>query len=96
MADEYLENTTPAGGDVDEQFDVQLPVAPEMDGQGATHVARMRGNEAEYVDVLAEFVRTGSPASAPLRSAVVDSTLEELTFALNGLGPARVESIDPI
>ena len=43
-----------------------------------------------------EFVRTGSPASAPLRSAVADSTVEELTFALNGLGPARVESIDPI
>ena len=43
----------------------------------------MRGNEAEYTDVLSEFVRTGSPASAPLRSAVADSTLEELTFALN-------------
>jgi hypothetical protein len=66
MADEYLENTTPASGDVDEQFDVHLPV------------------------------RTGSPASAPLRSAVADSTLEELKFALNGLGPARVESIEPI
>ena len=96
MADEYLENTTPAGGDINESFEVYLPVSEQMDGQGATHVARMRGNEAEYTDVLAEFVRTGSDASAPLRAAVADSTLEQIRFALNGLGPARVESIDPI
>ena len=96
MADEDMANTTPAAGDANESFEVYLPVSEQMDGQGATHVARMRGNEAEYTDVLAEFVRTGSPASAPLRSAVADSTLEELTFALNGLGPARVESIDAL
>ena len=96
MAEEYLDNTTPASGDIDESFEVYLPVAQQMDGQGATHVAHMRGNEAEYTDVLAEFVRTGSDASAPLRAPVADSTVEEIKFALNGLGPARVESIDPI
>ena len=96
MADEDMANTTPAAGDVDESFEVYLPVSEQMDRHGATHVAHMRGNEAEYTDVLSEFVRTGSPASAPLRAAVADSTVEKLTFALNGLGPARVESIDPI
>jgi hypothetical protein len=87
-------NTTPEIGDRDEAFDVALPVSDSVDGAGATHVAHMRGNEAAFVDVLAEFVRTGSELSAPLRSSIDDDDLEHVRFALDGLGPAVVESIE--
>jgi len=87
-------NTTPEIGDRDEAFDVALPVSDSIDGEGATHVAHMRGNEAAYVDVLAEFVRTGSDLSAPLRAPIADNDLERVRFALEGIGPAVVESIE--
>jgi hypothetical protein len=87
-------NTTPEIGGRGESFDVALPVAETLDGSGATHVAHMRGNEAAYVDVLAEFVRTGSELSAPLRSPIDDGDLEPVRFALEGIGPAVVESIE--
>ena len=93
MADDSL-NTTPEIGDHDERFDVPLPVNDAVDGAGATHVAHMRGNEAAYVDVLAEFVRTGSELSEPLRTPIDDSSLDDVRFALEGLGPATVESIE--
>jgi hypothetical protein len=95
MEDDIV-NTTPELGDTDESFDVLLPVADAIDGEGATHVAHMRGNEAAYVDVLAEFVRTGSDLSAPLRSPIDDSTLDYVRLALEGLGPATVDSIEPL
>jgi hypothetical protein len=95
MEDDIV-NTTPELGDTDESFDVLLPVADAIDGEGATHVAHMRGNEAAYVDVLAEFVRTGSDLSAPLRSPIDDSTLDDVRLALEGLGPATVDSIEPL
>ena len=92
--EEHLENTvTEAGGD-DESFDVFLPVSPALDGEGATHLARMRGNEAGFVEVLAGFVATGSELSAPLRSPIDDAGLDRVRFALEGLGPAHVESIE--
>ena len=95
MADEeHLENTIPEPGDADESFDVYRPVNPAMDGANATHVAHMRGNRDGFVDVLAGFVATGSDLSAPLRSPVED--VERIRFALEGLGPAHVESIDPM
>jgi hypothetical protein len=87
-------NTTPEIGDSDESFDVPLPVTDAVDGEGATHVAHMRGNQAAYIDVLAEFVRTGSDLSAPLRSSIDDTALDDVRFALEGIGPARVESIE--
>ena len=95
MPDEVL-NTTPELGDSDEAFDVPLPVTDTVDGAGATHVAHMRGNRAAFIDVLAEFVRTGAPLSAPLRSAIDDTALDDVRFALEGLGPATVESIERI
>jgi hypothetical protein len=90
--EEHLENTVPEPGEDDESFDVYLPVTPAMDDSGATHVAHMRGNEAGFRDVLAGFVATGSNLSEPLRSPVDD--VDQIGLALNGLGPARVESID--
>lgn len=87
-------HTTPELGGRAESFDVALPVSESLDGSGATHVAHMRGNESAFVDVLAEFVRTGSDLSAPLRSAIDDADLEHVRFALDGLGPAVVESIE--
>ena len=90
-----MTNTTPQLGDDDESFDVLLPVTDAVDGAGATHVAHMRGNEAAFVDVLAEFVRTGSDLSAPLRGPIDDASLDHVRFALEGLGPATVESIEP-
>jgi hypothetical protein len=93
MADEMV-NTTPEVGDSDESFDVGLPVSDAVDGAGATHVAHMRGNKAAFVDVLAEFVRTGSDAAAPLRGPIGDDALDDVRFALDGLGPAVVESIE--
>lgn len=92
--EEQLENTVPEPGEDDESFDVYLPVTPAMDGSGATHVAHMRGNEAGFIDVLAEFVATGSELSEPLRSPVDD--VDQVRFSLEGLGPARVESIDAL
>ena len=94
MVDDDSANTTPEIGSIDEAFDIYLPVSDSVDAEGATHVAHMRGNEAAYVDVLAEFVRTGSDASAPLRTAVDADSLDDVRFALNGLGPAEVESIE--
>jgi hypothetical protein len=91
--EEHLENTVFEPGD-DEPFDVYLPVTAAMDGSGATHVAHMRGNQAGFIDVLAGFVATGSELSEPLRSPVGD--VDRIKFALEGLGPARVESIDAL
>ena len=92
--EEHLENTVPEPGGDDESFDVHVPVSPTRDGEGATHVARMRGNEAGFVEVLAGFVSTGSDLSEPLRSPVDEAGLDRIEFALNGLGPARVEAIE--
>jgi hypothetical protein len=92
--EEHLENTVAEPGDHDEPFDVYLPVTSAMDGSGATHVAHMRGNHAGFVDVLAGFVATGSDLSEPLRSPVAD--VDRIRFALEGLGPAHVESIDAV
>ena len=94
--EEHLENTVQEPGPDDESFDVYLPVSPAMDGTGATHVARMRGNEAGFVDVLAGFVASGSDLSEPLRSPVDRFGVDGVRFALEGLGPARVESIEPL
>ena len=52
MTDEHLENTIQGSGDDDEAFDVYLPVTPSLDGAGATHVARMRGNQVGFLEVL--------------------------------------------
>ena len=87
-------NTTPEIGDDDEAFDVALPVTDTVDESEGTHVAHIRGNRAAYVDVLAEFVQTGSDLSAPLRSPIDDGSLDQVRFALEGLGPAVVESIE--
>jgi len=92
--EEHLENTVAEPGDDDEPFDVFLPVTPQMDGSGATHVAHMRGNRAGFVDVLAGFVDTGSHLSEPLRLPVDD--VDRIRFSLQGLGPAHVESIDTL
>jgi hypothetical protein len=92
--EEHLENAVPDPGGEDESFDVHLPVTPTMDEAGATHVAHMRGSEAGFRDVLAGFVATGSDLSQPLRSPVGD--VEQVRLALEGLGPARVESIDKL
>jgi hypothetical protein len=93
-AEEHYENTVAEPGADDESFDIYLPVTPAMDASGATHVAHMRGNEAGFIDVLAGFVATGSELSSPLRSPVVD--VDEIRFALDGIGPARVEGIDTV
>ena len=90
--EEQLENPVPEPGEDDESFDIYLPVTPTMDASGATHVAHMRGSEAGFIEVLAGFVATGSDLSEPLRSPVDD--VDRVRFALEGLGPARVESID--
>src|SRR5688500_14900432 len=68
--EEHLENTVQEVGGDQQSFDVYLPVSPAVDERGATHVARMRGNEAAFVDVLAGFVATGSDLSEPLRSPI--------------------------
>ena len=94
--EEHLENTVAEPGVDDESFDVYLPVTPALDREGATHVARMRGNEAGFLDVLAEFVATGSDLSAPLRTPIDDADVDRVRFALEGLGPASVEAIEPI
>jgi hypothetical protein len=92
--EEHVENTVQETGGDDESFDVFLPVSPAVDGEGATHVARMRGNEAGFVEVLAGFVATGSDLSAPLRSPVDEADLDRVKALLEGLGAARVESIE--
>jgi hypothetical protein len=94
--DEDMVNTTPELGDHDESFDISLPVTDAVDDAGATHVAHMRGNQAAFVDVLAEFVRTGSELSEPLRTPIDDASLDQVRFALEGLGPATVVSIEPL
>ena len=91
---EDVPNTTPEIGDSDESFDIGLPVSDTVDDAGATHVAHMRGNRSAFVDVLAEFVRTGSDLSAPLREPVSDDAIDRVRLALEGLGPAVVESIE--
>ena len=92
MTDDSLNRTAASGRN--DPFDIRLPVTESVDNANATHVAHMRGDEATFVDVLAEFVRTGSPLSEPLRSPVDDSTLDRVRLALEGLGPATVESIE--
>lgn len=92
--EEHLENTVPEPGDDDESFDVYVPVTPTLDASGATHVVHMRGNEAGFMEVLRGFVATGSDLSEPLRLPVDD--VDQIRFALEGLGPARVESIDAL
>ena len=94
--EEHLENTIQQPGDDDESFDVYLPVTPTLNRQGATHVARMRGNEVGFAEVLSGFVATGSDLSEPLRSPVDDVALDRIRFALDGLGPARVETIEKL
>jgi hypothetical protein len=94
--EEHLENTAQEPTGNDELFDVYLPVSPELDGAGATHVAHMRGSEGAFVEVLSGFVATGSPLSEPLRSPVDDAGLDRIRFALEGLGPARVDSIEQL
>ena len=92
--EEHLENTVREQGGDDESFDVHLPVSPGLDREGATHVARMRGSEAGFVEVLAGFVATGSDLSERLRSPVDEADLDRVRFMLDGLGPAHVESIE--
>jgi hypothetical protein len=90
--EEHLENTVAQPGDDDEAFDVFVPFTPdEDDASRATHVAHMRGNEAGFRDVLAGFVATGSDLSEPIRSG---GDVDEIRFALEGLGPAHVESVE--
>jgi hypothetical protein len=95
-SDEHLENTVSRSADDDAGFDVYLPVNASMDETGATHVAHMRGDENGFRDVLAGFVATGSDLSAPLRQPVTATGLDSLRRALEGLGPARLEDIEPI
>jgi hypothetical protein len=90
----HLENTAQELGGDHGSFDVYLPVSPALDGEGATHVARMRGDEAGFVEVLAGFVATGSELSEPLRSPVDEADLDRVTFTLEGLSAAHVESIE--
>jgi hypothetical protein len=91
--EEHLENTAGGtDGHEEQSFDVFLPLTETMDGNGATHVAHLRGDRDAYLDVLAGFVATGSDLSEPLRSPIGD--LDDVRFALDGLGPARVESVD--
>jgi hypothetical protein len=92
--EDNLENIVPDHGGADEAFDVHLPVSPALDGEGATHVARMRGNEASFNEVLAGFVATGSDLSKPLRSPIEAADLDYVKLTLDGLGPAHVESIE--
>jgi hypothetical protein len=92
--EERLEKTIQEPGGEDESFDVYLPVSPTLDREGATHVARMRGSEAGFVEVLAGFVATGSALSEPVRSPVDEADLDRVKLALEGLGPAHVESIE--
>lgn len=91
--EEHFENTVQEPGDDDEAFDVYLPVTADMDAAGATHVAHMRGNRAGFLDVLAGFVATGSDLSEPLRSRVDPDAVR---FAISGLGPAQLESIEAL
>ena len=94
--DEHLENTVEEPGGDGQSFDLFLPVSPALDGEGATHVARMRGDEAGFVEVLAGFVATGSALSEPLRSPVDEADLDRVKHVLEGLGVAHVESIEPL
>ena len=94
--EEGLDTTTEELGGDDESFDVYLPVSPALDGEGATHVARMRGSEASFIEVLAGFVSTGSALSEPLRSPVDAADLDRVKFTLEGLGAAQVESIEQL
>ena len=91
---EHLENTTQPTGDANASFDVYLPFSESGDEAGATHVAHMYGDESAFLEVLAGFVATGSDLSAPLRGPVADDDLEAVRLALDGLGPARVDSIE--
>ena len=95
-SEEHLENTVSESGEDDAAFDVYLPVNDLMDETSAPHVAHMRGNENGFRDVLAGFVASGSDLSAPLRQPVIDADLDPVRLALEGLGPARLEDIEPI
>jgi hypothetical protein len=94
-SEEHLENTVSESGEDDAAFDVYLPVNDSMDETSATHVAHMRGNENGFRDVLAGFVASGSELSAPLRQPITDTDLDSVRLALEGLGPARLEDIEP-
>jgi hypothetical protein len=94
--EEHLENTIQQPGGDGEPFDVYLPVSLDLDGEGATHVARMRGHEASFNEILAGFVKTGSALSEPLRTPVDETDLDHLKLALEGLGAAHVDSIEPL
>jgi hypothetical protein len=76
-----------------EAFEVRLPVES---GAAATHVARMRGDSVEFLDALESFVSTGSEASEPLRNPLAEASQAKVVDLLNGLGPATVESIEPV
>ena len=93
--EEHYEKTVPVGGSDDDPFDVYLPVTTAMDGGGATHVVHMRGNEAGFLEVLSGFVQTGSDLSEPLRTPA-DHDVEQIRIALDGLGPAQIESIEQL
>jgi hypothetical protein len=88
-------NAVPESSDTDEAFDVYLPFDPDNDPAGATHVAHTRGSRDEFLDLLAGFVDTGSDLSAPLRERGT-RTPDRMRFALEGLGPARVESVEEL
>ena len=93
---EHLENTVPLLGGDDESFDVFLPVSPALDGEGATHVARMRGDEAGFIEVLAGFVATGSDLSEPLRSPVDDADTDRSSSRWKGWAQRHLESIEQL
>lgn len=85
---DVMHKTNPQIGDVDESFDVLLPDSEDVDG--AAHPRRpMSGNETAYVDVLAEFVRTASDLSAPLREPIDASALDKVLSALARAGPGQ-------
>jgi hypothetical protein len=91
--DDPLSRGLPQPDDADESFDLYLPFNGANEESGATHVAHMRGDRDGFFDVVAGFVGTGSDLSAPLREPTHHS-LEQIRFALDGLGVARVESVE--
>jgi len=88
-------HTVPESGDTDETFAVSLPFDADDDSAGATHVTHMRGNRDAFLDILAGFVNTGCDLSAPLRQPAENSA-DRITFALEGLGVAHVDSIEEL
>jgi hypothetical protein len=94
--EQNVANIVPDQRGSDEAFDVYLPVSRTLDAEGATHVARMRGNEASFNEVLAGFVATGSELSKPVRSPIESADLDHVRSTLDGIGPAHVESIEQL